>query len=211
MDIGHFRREYLKSGLQAGDLAQDPMVQFTDWFNQAKDTDICDPNAMVLATVGSDGRPSQRTVLLKYYDETGFVFFTNQKSRKAKEIGGNDWVNLHFTWLDLERQISISGKAAPVSTAESARYFMTRPRDSRIAAWVSDQSHHISSRTLLLEKFSEMKEKFGRGEIPLPSFWGGYRVIPHEIEFWQGRKNRLHDRFVYKRHDKQWNINRLAP
>lgn len=211
MDISHFRREYLKSGLEREDLLDDPMAQFSHWFNQAKDTDIPDPNAMILATVAANGQPSQRTVLLKYYDENGFVFFTNQKSRKADEISGNPQVNLHFVWLELERQISISGRAKTITAAESARYFITRPRDSQIAAWVSTQSKIISSRQLLLKSFSDMKAKFGSGEIPLPSFWGGYRVEPTSIEFWQGRENRLHDRFLYTRLNDGWNVERLAP
>jgi len=211
MDISNFRREYLKSGLERKDLLSDPMAQFSHWFNQAKDTGIPDPNAMVLATVSKEGHPSQRTVLLKYYDENGFVFFTNQQSRKAREIAENNHVNLHFVWLDLERQIAINGTATPISAAESARYFITRPRDSQIAAWVSTQSKKISSRQCLLKSFSDMKAKFGKGDIPLPSFWGGYRVEPATIEFWQGRKNRLHDRFLYRRQQDEWTIERLAP
>ncbi len=211
MDISHFRREYLKSGLEREDLLDDPMAQFSHWFNQAKDTGIPDPNAMILATVAANGQPSQRTVLLKYYDENGFVFFTNQKSRKAAEIRENPLVNLHFVWLDLERQISINGSAKAITAVESARYFITRPRDSQIAAWVSTQSKIISSRQLLLKSFSDMKAKFGTGEIPLPSFWGGYRVEPTSIEFWQGRENRLHDRFLYTNLNNEWNVERLAP
>jgi pyridoxamine 5'-phosphate oxidase len=211
VDISHFRREYLKSGLEHSDLLDDPVAQFGLWFAQAKDTDIPDPNAMTLATVSSDGQPSQRTVLLKYYDEEGFVFFTNKESRKAYEIEGNSKVNLHFVWLDLERQISIAGTAVSISAAESARYFMTRPRNSQIAAWVSNQSSMISSRKLLMQKFQEMKQKFSKGEIPLPSFWGGYRVIPSSVEFWQGRENRLHDRFLYVRSGGGWKVERLAP
>ncbi len=211
MDIGNFRREYLKDGLERSDLADSPVQQFGRWFNQAKDTDIPDPNAMILSTVSGDGQPSQRTVLLKYYDEDGFVFFTNKASRKAHEIEGNAKVNLHFVWLELERQISIAGTATPISVAESTRYFMTRPRNSQIAAWVSNQSSAISSRQLLLQKFQEMKQKFVNGDVPLPSFWGGYRVSPSSVEFWQGRENRLHDRFLYTRSDGPWEIERLAP
>lgn len=211
MDIGHFRREYLKSGLEQGDLRADPVEQFSLWFNQARDTDIPDPNAMILATVSSDGQPSQRTVLLKYYDDNGFVFFTNKGSRKAGQIKENPRVNLHFVWLELERQISIAGIAAPITTKESARYFMSRPRNSQIAAWVSNQSSRIASRHLLMQKFKEMKHTFSQGDIPLPSFWGGYRVCPSSIEFWQGRENRLHDRFLYSRSADTWKIERLSP
>ncbi len=211
MDISHFRHEYLKSGLEHADLLSDPVEQFSSWFNQAKDTDIPDPNAMVLSTVSSDGQPSQRTVLLKYYDKNGFVFFTNKASRKAHEIAENPKVNLHFVWLELERQISIAGTATPISAAESARYFMTRPRNSQIAAWVSNQSSAISSRNLLMQKFMEMKQKFKSGDVPLPSFWGGYRVSPSSIEFWQGRENRLHDRFLYTPAENGWQVERLAP
>ncbi len=211
MDIGNFRREYLRSGLEYGDLLDTPVDQFSLWFDQARKTDIPDPNAMVLATVSSAGKPSQRTVLLKYFDEDGFVFFTNKESRKASEIKNNPNVNLHFVWLELERQISIAGIAAPITTKESARYFMSRPRNSQIAAWVSNQSSMISSRALLTQKFKEMKQKFSNGDVPLPSFWGGYRVKPSSIEFWQGRENRLHDRFLYTRKDDIWQAERLAP
>jgi len=211
VDISNFRHEYLKGGLEQSDLLAGPVEQFDLWFNQAKDTDIPDPNAMILSTVSSEGQPSQRTVLLKYYDEDGFVFFTNKESRKAQEIERNPRVNLHFVWLELERQISISGTAAPITAAESTRYFISRPRDSQIAAWVSNQSSVISSRKLLMQKFAEMKNKFSRGEVPLPSFWGGYRVVPSSIEFWQGRENRLHDRFLYVRTDGGWDVERLAP
>ncbi|MEN8199690.1 MAG: pyridoxamine 5'-phosphate oxidase [Thermodesulfobacteriota bacterium] len=211
MDISHFRREYLQGGLEREDLLDDPVEQFSRWFSSANETDIPDPNAMILATVSGDGQPSQRTVLLKYFDKEGFVFFTNKGSRKAREIATNDKVNLHFVWLELERQISIAGIASPISAAESTRYFMTRPRNSQIAAWVSNQSNAISSRALLLSKFREMKEKFSAGDIPLPSFWGGYRVSPTSVEFWQGRENRLHDRFLYSRPGDAWEIERLAP
>lgn len=213
MDLSQFRREYLKGGLSRTSLNSDPMLQFTTWFDQARETEIADPTAMVLATVGSSGQPSQRTVLLKYYDEKGFVFFTNFESRKAREIKTNPRVSLLFVWLDLERQVMINGLAAKISAAESAKYFMTRPKESQMAAWVSSQSHTLSSRQILMQKFQEMKRKIGEGKVPLPSFWGGFRVEPVEIEFWQGRKNRLHDRFLYTRKAEPglWNIERLAP
>ncbi len=211
MDISHFRREYLKGGLQRDTMATDPLEQFTDWFEQARRTDIADPTAMILATVDPDGRPSQRTVLLKYYDNGGYVFFTNYESRKAREIATNPKVSLLFVWLELERQILINGTARRISAAESAKYFMSRPKDSQVAAWVSSQSHTLSSRQMLMQKFAEMKKKIGEGKVPLPSFWGGYKVQAEEYEFWQGRKNRLHDRFQYLPEGEGWKIERLAP
>lgn len=212
MDISHFRREYLKGGLQRSDLEPDPVNQFSQWFDQARKTTIADPTAMILATVNREGQPSQRTVLLKYFDHDGFVFFTNYGSRKAEEIAENDRVSLLFVWLELDRQVIISGRASKISAADSARYFMSRPRESQVAAWVSSQSHGLSSRQALMQKFSEMKRKFSEGKIPLPSFWGGYRVIASEIEFWQGRENRLHDRFMYKRDAaNSWDVQRLSP
>ena len=211
MDISNFRREYLKSGIEHDDLLNDPVEQFSLWFDQAKETDIPDPNAMILSTVSKEGQPSQRAVLLKYFDRDGFVFFTNKESRKAHEIEGNPKVNLHFVWLELERQVSIAGIATPISVTESARYFMSRPRNSQIAAWVSNQSSAISSRNLLMQKFQEIKQKFSNGDVPLPSFWGGYRVTPSSIEFWQGRENRLHDRFLYTLVNSGWQVERLAP
>lgn len=214
MDLSDFRREYLKGGLARRDLNPDPHQQFTQWFSQSQKVEIADPTAMVLATVGADGQPSQRTVLLKYFDEKGFVFFTNFESRKAREMAANPRVSLLFVWLELERQIQINGRVERVSAAESARYFLTRPKESQMAAWVSSQSHPLSSRQILLQKFQEMKTKIGEGKVPIPSFWGGYRVIANEIEFWQGRQNRLHDRFLYRRMESSpsgWTIERLAP
>jgi len=213
MDISNFRREYLRDGLNRADLDADPVTQFASWFEQARKTNIADPTAMILATVNDDGQPSQRTVLLKYFDEDGFVFFTNYGSRKAEEISQNSSVSLLFVWLELERQIMINGKASKISAADSAKYFMSRPKDSQVAAWVSSQSKMLSSRQALLQKFGEMKRKFGEGKIPLPTFWGGYRVVPTEIEFWQGRENRLHDRFLYRKpaEDNAWEIKRLMP
>ena len=213
MDLSQFRRDYLKGGLSRADLSPDPVLQFTAWFEQARSTDIPDPTAMILATVGADGQPSQRAVLLKYFDETGFVFFTNFESRKAREMADNPRVSLLFVWLDLERQIQVNGVARRISAAESARYFMSRPRDSQVAAWVSSQSRPLSSRQMLMQKFHEMKRKIGEGKVPIPSFWGGYRVRPEQVEFWQGRKNRLHDRFLYTRQEggDGWQIERLSP
>lgn len=213
MDLSQFRREYLKGGLSRADLNADPVLQFASWFEQARNTDIADPTAMVLATVGRNGQPSQRTVLLKYFDRKGFVFFTNFESRKAREIHDNPRVSLLFVWLLLERQVMINGTAARISTAESAKYFMSRPKESQMAAWVSSQSHPLTSKQILMQKFQEMKTKIGEGKVPLPSFWGGYRVDPVAIEFWQGGQNRLHDRFLYTRPEdsESWTIDRLAP
>jgi pyridoxamine 5'-phosphate oxidase len=214
VDLSQFRREYLKGGLSRADLNPDPVIQFSQWFEQARKTEIADPTAMILATVGAGGRPSQRTVLLKYFDQEGLVFFTNYGSRKANEIAGNPQVSLLFVWLELERQVMLTGKAEKISTAESARYFLSRPKESQMAAWVSSQSRPLSSRQMLMQKFQEMKSKIGEGKVPLPSFWGGYRVVPEEIEFWQGGQNRLHDRFLYQRQEDAattWSISRLAP
>ena len=212
MDISHFRRDYLQGGLSRSDLKDDPLDQFAIWFEQARETNGSDPTAMVLATVGENGQPSQRSVLLKYFDHSGFVFFTNYRSRKAREIEKNDRVSLLFVWLELERQIIISGRAAKITAADSAKYFLSRPKDSQLAAWVSSQSNPLSSRQALMQAFGEMKQKFREGKIPVPAFWGGYRVVPSEIEFWQGGANRLHDRFVYRRNDAQgWDIERLMP
>ncbi|MFW2367341.1 MAG: pyridoxamine 5'-phosphate oxidase [Desulforhopalus sp.] len=215
MDLSQFRREYLRGGLSRTTLQDDPVVQFTEWFEQARKTAIADPTAMILATVNSDGQPSQRTVLLKYYDKKGFVFFTNFDSRKASEIKDNSRVSLLFAWLELERQVMINGIASRISAADSAKYFMSRPKESQMAAWVSSQSSPLTSRQILLQKFDEMKRKVGEGKVPLPSFWGGYRVEPVEFEFWQGRKNRLHDRFLYRQDPDEgtnaWSVERLAP
>jgi len=209
-DVAELRRNYTRDGLSRADLDLDPVGQFRRWFTQAVEAHIIEPNAMVLAT--TDGkRPSTRTVLLKAYDERGFVFFTNYESRKAQEIVSNDRVSLLFPWYPLERQVSILGRAERISTAESLAYFVSRPRGSRLGAWVSQQSSVINSRQLLEMKLEEMKTKFADGEVPLPSFWGGFRVVPSEIEFWQGRENRLHDRFRYTLAGADWTIERLSP
>ena len=160
-----------------------------------------DPNAVSISTVDRENRPSSRTVLLKYFDESGFVFFTNFESKKAMQIEDNPNVALLFFWSDAARQVKIRGKAERIPTAETLKYFISRPRGSQIGAWVSAQSSVISSRSLLENKFQEIKQKFSNKEVPLPSFWGGYRVVPEEMEFWQGRRNRLHDRFQYTKQD----------
>ena len=211
VDIADLRREYRTRPLHRADLDSNPFVQFDRWFREAGAAEAMDENAMSLATVDADGRPSLRTVLLKYYGEDGFVFYTNLGSRKARDIEGNAQVALLFYWHEVHRQVKILGEAVRNSVAADMRYFMRRPRDSQLGAWVSKQSSIISARSVLENKFAEMKERFAKGEVPLPSFWGGYRVVPNSIEFWQGRESRLHDRFCYDRDGDAWSINRLAP
>lgn len=212
MDISDLRREYQHEGLHRKDLNPDPVIQFDTWFNQARQSQIKDPSAMSLATANSSGEISIRTVLLKIYDQQGFVFFTNYSSTKARHISENPNVALLFPWLDQDRQVKITGRASRISTQESLKYFISRPRGSQLGAWVSHQSSVISSRSLLMSKLQEIKKRFADGDISLPEFWGGYRVRPATIEFWQGQPDRLHDRFQYTRQeDDSWSINRLAP
>lgn len=212
MDIGQYRREYMSTGLDRDTLREDPIKQFELWFEQASDAGVQDPNAFSLATVDSDRGPTVRTVLLKLFDQQGFIFFTNFNSLKAKQIKQCNRVSMLFPWLELNRQVRIEGRCEKISSAESLKYFATRPRGSQIGAWCSDQSEAIESRDFLEQKYREMALKFKMGSVPLPSFWGGYRIIPERIEFWQGRENRLHDRFQYTRQpDLSWPIARLAP
>lgn len=211
-DLPHVRHEYGRAQLRRRDLLADPFAQFAAWFDEASRSGIREPNAMSLATVDADARPSLRTVLLKQFDTRGFVFFTNLESRKAREIDGHPDVALLFGWFELERQVVVQGRAERTSAAESLAYFVQRPVDSQLAAWSSHQSQVLSSRAVLEAKWEEMKRKFAQGQVPLPSFWGGIRVVPRAIEFWQGRKSRLHDRFQYAlQADGTWSIDRLAP
>ena len=210
-DVSNLRRDYGHGKLDLGDLLPDPIAQFRRWFEDAQKASIPEPNAMSLATASAAGETTIRTVLLKGYGHDGFVFFTNLESTKSKQIGENPNVSLLFPWLPLERQIIINGTAARISMVEVSKYFLSRPRESRIAAWVSQQSRVIDARRVLESKFEALLKKFGQGEIPVPSFWGGYRVTPKTIEFWQGGAHRLHDRFLYSRAGESWKIERLAP
>jgi len=212
LDPSAQRRSYERGSLTRDQLDPDPVAQFRAWFADATGTpEVVEPNAMTLSTVDAEGQPSSRTVLLKAYDERGFVFFTNYESRKAREIAANPRVAILFPWLALERQVKIQGIAEPVSRTETVKYFLSRPIGHRLGAWVSNQSRVVSSKSLLLAKLEEMKRKFADGEIPCPDFWGGYRVEPVRFEFWQGGKDRIHDRFEYRREDGGWRIDRLAP
>ena len=212
MNTETLRRELMAKGLIRDDLCADPIKQFEQWYAQTTETDLAEPSAMSLATVDAQGQPWQRIVLLKLFDEKGFVFFTNYSSRKAEQIAANRKVSLLFPWQALGRQVKVTGEAAKIPTAESVKYFATRPRGSQIGAWASRQSQSIKSRAILDTMFDEMKNKFLDGDVPLPSFWGGYRVTPETIEFWQARDSRLHDRFMYRQEETaRWFIERLSP
>jgi len=211
-DLSKMRKEYTTKGLRKEDLNNNPFKQFEKWFNEAVDVKHIEPNAFTLATVGKDMKPSQRTVLLKMYDEKGFVFFSNYGSKKSKQIEENLNVSAHFAWLGLERQVRIEGTIEKISKSESLKYFLSRPKGSQIGAWVSHQSEVVNSRSILEAKFEEIRKKFSKGEIPFPSFWGGYIIKPIFFEFWQGGHDRLHDRFIYKiENEKRWKIDRLEP
>ncbi|MBU3825346.1 MAG: pyridoxamine 5'-phosphate oxidase [Candidatus Oceanisphaera merdipullorum] len=211
MELANYRREYLQGGLRRNNLPDNPLSLFETWMQQAVQANLMDPTAMVVGTVDSHGQPYQRIVLLKHVDEQGFVFYTNMGSRKASQLANNPKVSLLFPWHMLERQVHVTGQVERLSALEVLKYFSSRPKDSQIGAWVSHQSAPISARGVLEGKFLEMKQKFAKGEVPLPSFWGGFRVKFDSIEFWQGGANRLHDRFLYQRQETGWSIDRLAP
>lgn len=214
MSLQDNRREYDYGKLTRESLSASPFDQFRLWMEQAIEAGIQDPTAMSVATVSAEGKPWQRMVLLKDFDQRGFVFYTNLGSRKAKEIGANAQVSLHFPWLQLDRQVIVGGRAERLSTVDVMKYFLSRPKGSQLAAWASKQSSRINSRQALETQFAQIKEKFAEGEIPLPDFWGGFRVVPEEIEFWQGGEQRLHDRFSYSRsegNNDDWDISRLSP
>jgi len=210
--IAHLRREYTRGGLRRNDLPEDPLALFSQWLDQAVAAQLPDPTAMCVATVDENGQPYQRIVLLKHFDQQGMVFYTNMGSRKAQQLEKNPRISLLFPWHMLERQVMVLGSVERLSTLEVMKYFHSRPRDSQLGAWVSKQSSRISARGVLESKFQELKQKFQQGEVPLPSFWGGFRIKIDAIEFWQGGEHRLHDRFFYQREtDKTWTIDRLAP
>ncbi len=212
IDLAGLRFDYSAQGLRRADLDPDPIRQFTIWFTDAANAGIRDANAMSLATATSDGAPSVRIVLLKGFDERGFVFFTNYSSEKGKQLEANPRGALALYWMPLERQVRIAGKVERTSREESERYFRSRPQGSQLGAWVSRQSDVIDSRKILDARLAKMTERYGTGKIPLPPHWGGYRVHAEVIEFWQGRQNRLHDRFRYTRQpENKWLIERLAP
>jgi pyridoxamine 5'-phosphate oxidase len=210
--LADLRKNYSRGSLDAADVDPDPVRQFDIWFAQALDAKLPEPNAMTLATVGANGRPSARIVLIKGVDARGFVFFTNYDSRKGREMAGNDAASLLFHWIELERQVRIEGRIEKTSAEESDAYYASRPLGSRIGAWASDQSQPLANRAVLEARERELAAKFGDAP-PRPPHWGGYRVIPDVIEFWQGRPSRLHDRIVYSRANAHspWSVGRLAP
>lgn len=212
MALANMRIDYGLAGLHEKDLAKDPFRQFEQWFAEAEAAKVTEPNAMTLATVGRDGRPSARTVLLKAFDGRGFVFYTNHESRKGRELADHAWAALLFPWVVMERQVIAEGKVTPVSREEADAYFHSRPRASQLAAWASPQSTPIASRAVMEESYQAVEKKYQDGEVPLPPQWGGYRLTPDRVEFWQGRRSRLHDRLRYRRDaGGEWVVERLAP
>lgn len=211
MDIQGLRRDYANHGLDRGELDADPVAQFRVWFKQACDAGILEPNAMVLATVGADGAPSTRVLLLKAFDARGFTFFTNLRGRKATELAANPRASMTFPWVDLERQVHLQGRVEAVDTAETLAYFKSRPYGSQLGAWASEQSQPLADRSVLESRMEELRRLHPEGQVPLPPHWGGLRLVPETLEFWQGRPSRLHDRFVYTRTPSGWTVQRLQP
>lgn len=211
-DLTVMRKHYQHEGLEEGGVAANPLAQFTQWFHEADDAGVVEPNAMVLSTADADGRPSSRTVLLKGYDLRGFVFYTNYGSRKGAELAANPQASLLFPWIALARQVIIGGRVEKVGRDETAAYFRTRPHGSQLGAWASEQSSPVESREVLERRYADLAARYPEGEgVPVPPFWGGYRVIPETVEFWQGRENRLHDRLRYVAEGDAWRLERLCP
>ena len=211
-NIADLRQDYTKASLDLDTIAASPFTQFRKWFDEGIQSEVLEPNAFVLSTVAEGGKPFQRTVLMKALDDKGVVFYTNYKSRKAQQIEENPNVSILFPWYALERQVAITGRIEKVTKMESLAYFTSRPHGSQLGAWVSHQSQVISSRSILEMKLQEMKAKFMEGKVPLPDFWGGYRIVPETFEFWQGRQSRLHDRIMYQKlENEDWSTFRMAP
>jgi pyridoxamine 5'-phosphate oxidase len=211
-DLGRLRREYGDRGLDDGDLAPDPVAMFRRWLDDTVAAGLHEPNAMVVATASPEGRPSLRTVLLKDLDDRGFVFYTNYDSRKGHELDTNPAVALLFPWHDLQRQVRVEGTAQRVPREQSEAYFASRPRESQLGAWASPQSQVVASRAALDERYGGVLSQFAAmDDVPLPPYWGGFLVVPEVVEFWQGRKGRMHDRLVYRRAGDTWTTERLAP
>lgn len=209
--VAQLRRDYAREELDTSAVEEDPITQFKSWFQQALSADLLDVNAMTLSTANAEGRPSSRIVLLKGVDQEGFRFYTNYGSRKGRELEENPWAALCFYWAELERQVRIEGKVERMSREESENYFRQRPRLSQLGAWASRQSSRVESREKLEEQFNEMERRFEDQQVPLPEFWGGYILKPNRIEFWQGRRGRMHDRICYEKEGENWDLFRLSP
>jgi len=209
--LAELRKEYSLAGLAEKDLAKDPFRQFEKWFQEAEASKLVEPNAMILATAARDGRPSARTVLLKSVDGRGFVFFTNYQSRKGRELDGNPHASLVFPWFAFERQVIVEGAVTKVAREEADAYFHSRPRASQLAAWASPQSTIVPGRSVVEDSMKVLEHKYAGKEVPLPPHWGGWRLSPATVEFWQGRRSRLHDRLRYRRDKDEWIVERLAP
>jgi pyridoxamine 5'-phosphate oxidase len=210
-DLAALRAEYELGGLSENDLEAHPVAMFSRWFAEAGAAGLLEANAMVLSTVSAGNRPSARTVLLKGVEPDGFVFFTNYESRKGAELAASPACSLLFGWYPLQRQVRIEGMAEKIDRAETEAYFASRPRGSQLGAWASHQSSEVPSRAELDASYAEIEQRFDGGDVPAPPYWGGYRVVPSSIEFWQGRRGRMHDRLVYRRAEDGWSTHRLAP